>query len=275
MAAISGFGQDGPYRDYLAPDLIAFAVGGLMFVSGEPHAPPVVAPCQQAYLVGSLQAALGTLIALWGRRQSGHGDYLDVSLQACLNAQENLFANYFGPTEFARRAGSQHRLATPGRVYPCADGFFYIFASPGTDHWDRFLNWIGRPQELLHSDFDHPLARRREVARVDAVVRRFAATRTRAELYASGQKHRLPVAPVYAPGEAVESDHFRARGYVQEIEHPLLGLLRQPGAPFRLSASPWALRRPAPLLGQHNLAVYGALGLSAADCAALRERGAI
>ncbi len=276
MASVTGFGQDGPYRDYLAPDFIAFAVGGMMFLSGEPHAPPVTAPCQQAYLIGSVQAALAVLIALWGRRTSGRGQYLDVSIQACLNAQENIFANYFGPTEFARRTGSQHRLATPGRVFPCADGFVYMFVSPGTDHWARFLDWIGHPAELDDPVFDHILSRRREAERVNAVVRRFTATRTRAELYAEGQAHRIPIAPVYAPGEAVESEQFQARGFVRTIEHPLLGLLRLPGAPYQLGASPWALRRPPPLLGEHNVAVYGEeLGLAADELGALREIGAI
>ena len=108
----------------------------------------MAAPCQQAYLVGSLHAALAVLIALWGRRRTGRGEYVDVPLQACLNAEENLFANYFGPDNFARRSGSQHRLATPGRVYPCADGFVYMFVSPGTDHWRRMLDWLGHPAEL-------------------------------------------------------------------------------------------------------------------------------
>jgi benzylsuccinate CoA-transferase BbsE subunit len=276
LASISGFGQDGPYRDYLAPDFIAFAVGGLMFLSGEPHAPPVAAPCQQAYLVGSLHAALAVLIALWGRRRGGRGEYIDVSLQACLNAQENLFANYFGPDNFARRTGSQHRLATPGRVYPCADGFVYMFVSPGTDHWRRLLDWLGHPAELDDPVFQHVLTRRREAARVDTVMRRFTATRTRTQLYAEGQSFRIPVAPVYAPGEAAESEHFEARGFLRTIEHPLLGLLRLPGAPYHLGASPWALRRPPPLLGQHNAAIYGdELGLSTAEQTALREIGAI
>jgi benzylsuccinate CoA-transferase BbsE subunit len=276
MASVTGFGQDGPYCDYLAPDFIAFAVGGLMYLSGEPHAPPVTAPCQQAYLVGSLHAALAVLIALWGRRSSGRGDYVDVSLQACLNAQENLFANYFGPDNFARRTGSQHRLATPGRVYPCADGFFYIFVSPGTDHWLRLQDWLGHPEELQDPVFGQVLSRRREAARVDAVMRRFAATRTRKQLYAEGQSYRIPIAPVYAPGEAVESEHFQARGFVHTVEHPLLGTLRLPGAPYQLTASPWALRRPPPLVGQHNQEIYGdELGQPATVLTALRERGAI
>jgi crotonobetainyl-CoA:carnitine CoA-transferase CaiB-like acyl-CoA transferase len=114
LASITGFGQAGPYSAYLAPDLIAFAVGGLMYLSGDPAHPPVTAPCAQAYLVGSLHAAVSVLTALWGRRATDRGDHADVSIQACLAAQENSLANRY--SQGARRPTNCHGASSPGRA---------------------------------------------------------------------------------------------------------------------------------------------------------------
>ena len=145
-ASITAFGQTGPYSGYRWSELVAFAMGGLMYVSGKPSSPPVNAPGAQAFLVGSAHAALAILIALWHVRQGGAGQHIDVSMMDCLAAMENMVSRSASTGVHPRRDGTQHRFATPGTIYRCRDGFVHIFVTnsqpgPGTGSW---TGWGGR-----------------------------------------------------------------------------------------------------------------------------------
>ena len=170
-ASVTAFGQTGPYSGYRWSELVAFAMGGLMYVSGKPSSPPVNAPGAQAFLVGSAHAALAILIALWHVRQGGAGQHIDVSMMDCLAAMENMVSRSASTGVHPRRDGTQHRFATPGTIYRCRDGFVHIFVTnsqPGA--WDRFVDWLGRPEALAGDEFNHPVYRRAHVAEVDRVV---------------------------------------------------------------------------------------------------------
>jgi crotonobetainyl-CoA:carnitine CoA-transferase CaiB-like acyl-CoA transferase len=239
LVSITPFGQDGPYSGYAANDLVVFAMGGLMFISGQPGEPPVVAPDQQAHVVAGTHAALAALAALWGRRTSGQGDWVDVSAFECLAAQENTLTNYLGPGQFTRRNGSQHRTSLPGSVVACRDGYLHTFISRDRI-WQGFVEWVGHPPELSDPALVDVNVRWRHAATVIGVMERFAAARDMADLYTSAQAHHLPCVPVYTPAEFLADAQTVSREIVMERSHPALGRYRTLRAPLDLTP-------PAPL----------------------------
>jgi crotonobetainyl-CoA:carnitine CoA-transferase CaiB-like acyl-CoA transferase len=251
LASITPFGQTGPYSRFRATDLVVFAMGGVMFISGEPGRPPVVAPDQQSYALAGAHAAFAVLAALWERWQTGRGDWVDVSMFECWVAQENTITNYHGPGQFARRRGSQHRTSLPGRIFPCRDGFIHIFISREAAVWKRFLAWMGNPPELADEALADINARWRHADLVNRVTAEFTRRHTRAELFESAQAMRLPCVPVNEPAEFLCDAQTVAADPVLTLSHPLRGTYRT----LRIPAGASALR-PAPCPGEHNDEVY-------------------
>jgi crotonobetainyl-CoA:carnitine CoA-transferase CaiB-like acyl-CoA transferase len=275
VAALTGFGLSGPHAEYACPDLVAFAASGAMYLSGEPGREPCTAPGCLAFALGSAVAAFGTIVALYTRGASGRGQQVEVSAQECaalitdssipvLSAEGRIF----------EREGDSHSWVTPGRLYPAADGYVRIVGGQ-TVHWDALVDWMGRPEPIAQPEWRDRAKRNVEASTVDPIIASFTATRTRAELFAEGQRRRIPVTPVYSPAEFVDSA-WAARGYVTEVEAPGLGQYRTLGAPYRFSGTPLLIERPAPRLGEHNWEIYGdELGLAPAELEALRAANVI
>ncbi len=250
-ASVTAFGQTGPYSGYRWSGLVAFAMGGLMYVSGKPSAPPVNAPGAQAFLVGSAHAALAVLMALWRVRQGGPGQHIDVSMMDCLAAMENMVSRSASTGVHPRRDGTQHRFATPGTIYRCRDGFVHIFVTnsqPGA--WDRFVDWLGRPEALAAGEFNDPVFRRAHVAEVDRVVSTVLAELPKEKVYEELQARHIPCAPVNTPLEFVRDRHIESRGFAVGTVHPRLGPMEFPGRAYKTVS--WRFRHHAPAVGEHD-----------------------
>ena len=250
-ASITAFGQTGPYNKYRWSELVAFAMGGLMYVSGKPSLPPVNAPGAQAFLVGSAHAALAILMALWHVRQGGAGQHIDVSMMDCLAAMENMVSRSASTGVHPRRDGTQHRFATPGTIYRCRDGFVHIFVTnsqPGA--WERFMDWLGEPEALAGEGFKDPVYRRAHVAEVDRVVSAILAELPKEKVYEELQARHIPCAPVNTPLEFVRDRHIQARGFVVDTVHPRLGPMEFPGRAYKTES--WRFRHHAPAVGEHD-----------------------
>ena len=255
-ASVTAFGQTGPYSGYRWSALTAFAMGGLMYVSGKPSAPPVNAPGAQAFLVGSAHAALAILMALWRVRPGGAGQHIDVSMMDCLAAMENLVSRSASTGVHPRRDGTQHRFATPGTIYRCSDGFVHIFVTnsqPGA--WGRFVDWLGRPGALAADEFDDPVYRRAHVAEVDRVVSGILASLPKENVYEELQARHIPCAPVNTPLDFVHDPHIRSRGFVIDTVHPRLGPMEFPGRAYKTAC--WRFRHHAPAVGEHDRELFG------------------
>ena len=256
FASVTAFGQTGPCSGYRWSALTAFAMGGLMYVSGKPSAPPVNAPGAQAFMVGSAHAALTILVALWHVRQGGPGQHIDVSMVDCLAAMENLVSRSASTGAHPHRDGTQHRFAAPGTIYRCADGFVHIFVTnsqPGA--WGRFVDWLGRPEALAREEFDDPVYRRAHVAEVDRVVSDTLAELPKEKVYEELQARHIPCAPVNTPLDFVRDPHIRARGFVIDTVHPRLGPMEFPGRAYKTDC--WRFRHHAPAVGEHDGEVLG------------------
>lgn len=276
MTSITVFGQTGPYRDYKGNELIAFALGGLMALSGEPGGPPVVAPGELASGMASLHAAHATEVALFHRRKSGRGQHVDAALSeaaAAIGGYLVPFYSYHGDQPV--RVSHLHPTFELHDVYRCQDGWARLFILP-REHWLTFLDWIGKPPELDDPVFEDQHMRRDNSDLINPYVEALCQQHTKQALYLEAQARHLAITPMNTPADFVESEQTKARDYFLEAEHPVVGKYRQVGPLHHYSAMPPRVRRPAPLVGQHNEEIFlGELGLSRADLIGLRAAGVI
>ena len=256
VTSISGFGRVGPYRDFAAPGIVAFAMGGLMNLCGHPERPPLMGPCDIAYHLGSVHAAFGTLVALFNRRGSGRGAHLDVSLQDVLAADPflRIITRYSVTGEIPERTGHS-QSTTVAETYACKDGFARIFVNQA-DHWRRFVEWLGNPPELLDAKYEAVPARLALRPMIDKLVEERTRGYETKKFFEEFQSKRLAAAPINSPSAFLADEQTQHRGFVQMVEHAQLGRHGFPGDPYHFSASPCSIKRGAPLLGEHQDEVF-------------------
>ncbi len=275
MASITDFGQDGPYRDYKSCDIVASALGGQMYVSGEPDSPPLKPFGDQSYYLASIFAAIGILLALWRRHTSGRGQHIDISLQECVaSALDHVLVRYFYQGVVAKRQGSLH-WNSAFRIFPCRDGYVLLSLFY---QWQTLVEWLaaeGMAEDLTDEkwlDRDYCL---QHLDHVIEVLERWTKSHAVAGLVEQGQLMRFPWAEVASIPKLLASPQLKERDFWVEVEHPESGKRYFPGAPCSLSRSPWRVGSKAPRLGEHNKIVYQALGLSEKDIKTLIKDGVI
>jgi crotonobetainyl-CoA:carnitine CoA-transferase CaiB-like acyl-CoA transferase len=278
MTSITGFGRTGPYSHYQAPDIVGLAMGGLAYLCGEPDGPPVPPGGLQGCHLAGLNGATATLIALWHRDMTGAGQHIDVSMQAAVaNTLETTHQTYDFNREIRTRFG--HKREAAAYIVPCQDGYVALLSTANMG-WPRLVQWVQEtdPDNMLTdprlTDDGYRLEHEAEVY---AAVRAFFAPQTKQEAYTAAQQRRIPLAPVNDARDLVESPQLHARGFFVEVAHPELDtMIRYPGAPYALSATPWQLRQRPPQLGEHNAAIWGQeLGLSRQELVTLQAQGII
>ena len=249
MTSISGFGRTGPYREFKAPSIVAFAMGGLMNLCGHPGRPPLMGPCDVAYHLGSVHAAYGTLAALFNRRVTGAGDHVDVSLQDVLAADPflRIISRYSVTGEVPERSGHS-QSTTVAETYQCQDGYARIFVNQ-PDHWRRFVGWLGKPAELLDPKLENVQSRFAFRSMIDRFVEARTLNYPVKKFFEEFQANRLAAAPINPPSGYIYDEQTKHRDFFAELDHAELGRHRFPGDPYKFSASPWRIARGAPLLG--------------------------
>jgi crotonobetainyl-CoA:carnitine CoA-transferase CaiB-like acyl-CoA transferase len=268
--AISGYGQTGPAVGRPGHDLNYLGLNGLLALSGERDGPPVQSAGQIADLGGgALMAAFGILAALRHRDTTGEGQLVDVSMfDGALSWLAMVAARVFAAGERPRRGGEALGGALVCyRPYACRDGWVTLGALE-PKFWAAWCRGVGR-EDLVERQFDGPGSATH--AEVEAIF----AGRTREEWRAFGAEHDCCLEPVLEMEEALDSELVRAREMVVAFEQPGAGEVRGLGFPVKLSATPGAVRRPAPALGEHTDEVLRELGYDDGAIAALREAGAI
>jgi crotonobetainyl-CoA:carnitine CoA-transferase CaiB-like acyl-CoA transferase len=302
VTSITGFGQWGPHAGYLAPDIVGVAMAGIMWLAGDPQDPPNLPPAYQGYVSAAIQAAAGTMLALYHRDLTGEGQHIDVSMQeALLIAEETAMQGWDLNKTVRGRTGGRAALpiVVPGMgPYEATDGWIWGYVgAPGGAPWTELLAWMeaeGKAEDLGQEPYRGVIeqlnlrfltvtvmdAEQREkhgpsLAHIDEVLRRFIAGKSKWALYEQGQGRRLLIGIVSTPEDLAKNPQLAARGWFQDIEHADLGAtLRYPGPPYRLSETPWCIARRPPMLGEHNAEVLRELGYAAEDVAALTEERA-
>jgi len=277
MASITNFGQSGPYRDYKSCDMVASALGGQMYVCGEPQAPPLKLFGNQTYYTACLFAAIGVLLALQKRHASGKGQHIDISLQECVAATlDHVLVRYFSEGIIAKRQGSLH-WNNAFRIFPCQDGYILLTLFR---RWQMVVEWLdseGMAEDLTDEKWQDREKRLQQLDHIIEVLERWTKSHTVAELVEKGQLMHLPWAEVTSIPGLVDSPQLKERGFFVEGEHLETGKkYKFPGAPVKMSRSPWQVGSWVSKVGEHNMDIYHEeLGLSVAEIDALIKEGVI
>jgi len=272
----TGYGLSGPDRDLLAMDHTIQAASGVMSATGDADAPPSRsggAPCD---IMGGIHMYAGVLAALQGLTATGKGTRVEVSMLESMYftlCSEFSILHSTGETPPRNSARSPSTVSPYGR-YPCKDGWVVIICVAET-HWHSVLDVIGRPDQKDNPDFRNSMARKKREHLVDAMINAWSADKTRDEAYQELRDNRIPVAPIRTLDEVRNDPHLHERGMLHYKTHNQLGAVVLPTSPIRFSD--YDLTEPDffPEVGADNQTVYGALGLSADDIAALHSAGVI
>ncbi len=278
LVSISNFGQDGPDRDAPLNDLVLFARGGWTYPVGEPTREPLTPPGSLAQYVGGLYAAVAAMQALYARSfVLGCGQHVDVSLLEAAVATmiyETVTFQYTGVTR--ERTGKRYTIG-PFLIVTlrCRDGYAGLHCV--TDkQFESLSEMMGRPELVRDERFRTAYLRMVNSDALLAIVEPFFLAHDRAFLYREGRKRALPLVPIPSVAEVLEWEQLKARAYFETVCDPVLGEIKIPGAPLRLSSHCPEPTRPAPRLGEHNRAIFGErLGLDDAELSRLRQAGII
>jgi crotonobetainyl-CoA:carnitine CoA-transferase CaiB-like acyl-CoA transferase len=258
--SITPYGQAGPYAHYQATDLILMAMGGFLYMGGYPDTEPIRGAGDQAILAGSLFGAIGSLVALREATRTGHGQSVDVSCQAAVvSALENAVQFWDLQNRVRRRGEHQRNQVVPSTgAFRCCDGYVYMMVGPlGTGrYWQQLIEWLLEEGVSAASEFTDPrwqdpkwLASAEAKAQFDSIFLPFTRQHTKQRLYAAAKARGIPFSPVNNTADLLESEQLRARQFFVRLDPNVDGPLAMPGAPYKLSETPWAHRAPAPRLG--------------------------
>lgn len=274
--SISGFGQDGPYRDRPALDLILQAESGMISVTGEAGGHGARAGVSIADLTAGMNAAFGIMLALRAKEKSGIGQVIDVSMmEGQLALLGTMIANYCATGEVPAPMGTAYKALLPYQTFQTRTRDLAL-AVGSEKLWKIFCPAIGCPELADDPRFNSNGARNRNRAALVEKLQQTFLTRSYEEWEALLSKHGIPVGAINNLAQVVEHAQVKARGSIVEIDHPRAGRMRVVGMPVRLSATPGAIRAPSPALGEHTAAVLGKLlGMDSREIDALRAAGAL
>src|SRR5438132_2186233 len=281
--SLSGFGQDGPYRDYPAHDMNYLSLAGVLNLIGDAGSTKPVIPLNLVadYAGASLHGALGIVLALFGRERTGRGQHVDISYLdttlSLLAATPNMrffFSDGIAPRRGQGFLGGSYPYYA---IYETRDGKLLTIGCTEPWLWENFCRAIDRPdfarfarkpdQFVRAANAEEETARRE----IEAIIR----GRDRDEWYDRLVKADVCVGKVYDVEEMVRDPQLNHRRMIVDVEHPKHGRVRQVGVAIKLSDTPGAIRSAAPLPSEHTENVLKDLGLSATDIGRLREKGVI
>jgi len=270
-ASLSGYGQEGPYRDIVGHDINYIAVGGLLGTTRLPDGPPVIPRTVLAdFAAGGMCAVIGIMAALMARNKTGKGQFVDVSMT---DAIVELMMPVIFPclmTEVISEKGQSIATAERPRpwynVYETKDGQYISVGAVEPWFYANLCQLLGR------EDFsEHQYAEGEKREEIHEYFRQTFLTKTRDEWVETLRQKDTCVAPVYGPEEVVTDPHLKARKMIVEVDHPTLGRTKQIGSMVKLSESPFKIRNWSQRFGQHTDEILAELGYDKARIRQLRE----
>ena len=270
---ITGYGEDGPYRDRPGQDLLLQGYSGSMWSVGAAEDPPAPGPLWAADAMTAYQAAIGILAALSERDASGRGQKVSVDMwSVVMDCQAQEFTTYLNCGVLPQRSAEPFAHAwcnPPYGTYPTKDGYLLLSQLP----IDVLGDALDHDELRTITSWQQAHERRDEIRRIVAEI---TPTRTTAEWIAHLDTYKLWSGPVYTYADVAADPHVQARGMIDTVQHPTAGELRLPAIPIRMSRTPGSIRLPPPLLGQHTDEVLTELTtVDPADLERMHETGAV
>ncbi|ACL57727.1 CaiB/BaiF CoA transferase family protein [Methylobacterium nodulans] len=283
VAQISGYGQDGVYRDRAAFGVIGEAIGGLRYLTNHPPSmsdlPPVRVGVSIGDSIAGLYAAFGIVAALWARDRreggDGRGRTLDVALtESVLSMMEGMLPEYGAFGTVRQPTGSRIATAAPSSAYPTSDGKWILIAGNSEPIFARLTALMGRPDLAQDPRFVGNRARVANVEELDRLIGAWSVEHTAAELDKLLAEADVPSTIAYTAAEIATDPQFRSRGMVREVDDPLFGKVLHAGIVPHVPDDPGRIRWPGPPAGFHTDEILrDVVGLDAAEIAALRRDG--
>ena len=278
--SLSGFGQDGPYRDYPAHDMNYLSLAGVLGLIGEAGSKKPVIPLNLVadYAGASLHGALGIALALFARERTGRGQHVDVSYHdttvSLLAATPNMRFFFSDGTAPRRGEGFLGGSYPYYAIYETRDDKLLTIGCTEPWLWVNFCKAIGRPdlERFARKPDQFVRAANREEAAARDEIEKIIKTRDRDDWYERLVKADVCVGKVYDVEEMVHDPQINHRQMIVDVEHPTQGRVRQFGVAIKLSETPGSVRSAAPLSGEHTDVVLKDLGFGASDIAGLRAR---
>ncbi|HWR31241.1 MAG TPA: CoA transferase [Negativicutes bacterium] len=251
-AACSGFGHSGPYQYKPAYDIIVQAMGGIMSITGPEGGEPTRVGASVGDIIAGMFTAYGVMMALYHREKTGEGQKVDVGMLDCQVAVlENAIARYVTSGSVPVPLGNRHPSITPFSAFTAKDG--HIIVGAGNDRlWIKLCNILGKPELLTDPRFDTNSNRTVHVKELSAILNAVFVGKTINEWMDVLETAELPCAPINTVEKIINDPQIKARNMIVEVEHPVAGHLKMAGVPVKMSLTPGAVERPAPLLGQHT-----------------------
>ncbi len=279
LVRISNFGQTGPMKDFEADDLIEYAAAGILQITGLPDRGPVALGLfTPLFLAGAICAPLA-LGAMRAAHRDQQQEVVDFSIQEALAGSmdrggPNLVSyQYSGSLMIERRDADVLATPLPNGVYQCSDG--YVQVTTHSVWFSRFCRVIGKPEWIKDERMTANLNNAEAIgAETEAAFLDWLKPLTKQEAMEQAQAQGWPLSALNTPADVLRDPHMRERGFFVTVDHPEAGDVELPGLAMRFSGTPGELRRP-PLLGEHNLEVFGELGYTPPEVAALRTQNVI
>jgi crotonobetainyl-CoA:carnitine CoA-transferase CaiB-like acyl-CoA transferase len=272
LASISGFGQDGPYRERPGFDQIAQGMSGLMSVTGKPGEGPMRTGAAIADMAAGLFAALGIMTALLEREVSGRGQWVQSSLlQSGIALLDFQAARYLMKAEIPEQVGNDHPTSMPTSAYTTADGYLNVGAS-GEGMWQRLCRTIGREDLIAEEAFRDNERRAANRAALNASLNREFSKASTAHWVEVLNRAGVPCGPIYRMDQVFADPQVRHLQAAADVEHPKLGRFQVVNQAIKLSRTPATVAAATPELGEHTDEILAEAGYSASDIRGMRER---
>jgi crotonobetainyl-CoA:carnitine CoA-transferase CaiB-like acyl-CoA transferase len=272
--SVTAFGQSGPYADYVSTNIASYAAGGQHYLTGDADREPLQNGGYQAEYQAGTWAFGATVAAILDARTQGVGQQAEV---AGVEVQAAILEIYLPDYAYRKsdvlttRRGNMSSAVVG--IYPALDGHIGIHAMP--KNWPQLVQALDAEWMAEDERFVDNRARLRNNDDLSAQLFIWSTGVTKREAYERAGRFRAPISPVNTVRDLLESEHLESRGFFREVAHPVAGTLRYPSPGARTPATPAELR-PAPLLGQHNVDVFGGLlGLTPREIAILRAAGVV
>ncbi len=284
VAQISGFGQNGPYRDRAAFGVIGEAIGGLRHLTNHPpdvaNSPPVRVGISIGDSIAGLYAAFGVMAALWQRDRVGGDEQartLDVALtESVFSLTEGMLPEYGALGKIKQPTGGAIATAAPSNVYPTADKRWILIAANSDPLFSRLAQLLDRRDLTGDARFRDNRARVKHAADLDRIIGNWSATHRAWDALAMLEKANIPASKVYTAADCAGDPQYRFREMVREVEDPLFGKVLHTGIVPHVPESPGVIRWAGPRIGQHtNEVLSGLLGMTQQQIEKLRELGAV